>query len=203
MTLETQEALATFGGGSVLPTSDEGPFFLNWTTLYVWDSGSGMYVPQTILFKDDLNPKPWRANLTANQDIILAAPGSVEAELELTESYDPDSVFDNSTFIAPTTGYYNVKSKVGIAATAGSPTDTLILFYLKKNGFQMPAEQVFQELGNVFVGRTFLISTDIELAEGDAIKAAVGVQIGGGSCTVTITQNDSWMAGSKIRSSTF
>lgn len=203
MSLETQESLALFGGGSVLPTSDEGPFFLDWNKLYVWDSGTGAYVPQTIEFKADINPKPFRANSAGAQTIVFAAPGADSVDLVLTEEFDPDNVFASNTFTAPEDGYYEIKAKCSVAATAGSPTDNIVLFYLKKNGTQMPKETVFQELGNVFLGRTYSIDTLLQLAAGDTIQATVGVSIGGGTATWTIAQNDTWMAGKKVRSLTF
>jgi len=39
-------AIITYG--SVLPTSDVGPFLLNGITWYVWDVGTGSYVPQVV-----------------------------------------------------------------------------------------------------------------------------------------------------------
>jgi hypothetical protein len=203
LSLETQEALALFGGGSTLPTSDQGPFFLDWNKLYVWDSGTSSYVPQTIEFKPSLNTKPFRANSSGAQTIVFAAPGASSVDLVLTEEFDPDGVFASNTFTAPENGFYQIKAKCSVAATSGTPTDNLVLFFLKKNGFQMAKETVFQELGNVYLGRTYSIDTLIQLAAGDTIKATVGIEIGGGTATWTIAQNDTWMAGSKVRNLVF
>lgn len=203
LALETGETYILIGTGSVLPVSDQGPFMLNGTTLYVWDTVSGSYVPQTITFQADLNPKPWRGNSSGAQTIVFAAPGSDSVDLVLTEEYDPDSVFDASTFIAPVDGFYNIKAKMAISATAGTPTGNTVLFFLKKNGFQLPKEQVFTELEDVAVGRTYLIDTDLQLQAGDSIKATVQVEITGGTATWTITQNETWMSGHKIRNLTF
>ena len=201
--LDTQEALALFKTGSVLPTSDEGPFLLNGQEWYVWDSGTGAYIPAVVSWKADLNPHPFRGNSSGAQTIVLGAPGAGEADLILTEEFDPGSVFASSTFTAPVDGYYNIKAKTSVAATAGTPTDNIVLFYLKKNGFQLPKETVFQELGNVYLGRTYSIDTILQLAAGDTIKAAVGVEIGGGTATWTIAQNDTWMSGCRVRNLTF
>lgn len=201
LALETQESYVLIGTGAVLPTSDQGPFMLNGTTLYVWDTGTGAYVPQTIEFEDDLDPKPWRANSAGAQTLVFAGPGSDSVDLVLTEEYDPGSVFAANTFVAPVDGIYNIKAKMAISATTGTPTDNIVLFFLKKNGFQMPKEQVFEELVNVATGRTYLINTDLELQAGDAITATVQVSIGGGTGTWTITQNETWMSGFKIKSS--
>lgn len=197
MALETGEAFVLIGTGSVLPSSDEGPFLLNGTTLYVWDTGTGAYVPQTIEFQDDINPKPFRGNLTSNQTIALAGGDAGEADLVYTEEYDPSNVFSSSTFIAPEDGVYEIKAKISAAAT-GTPTDSILLFYPKKNGFQMPREQVFVELGNVIAGRTLLINTDIQLQAGDTITMAVGASNGAGASTWTIYAADSWFSGKKI-----
>lgn len=203
LALETGESYVLIGTGAVLPVSDQGPFMLNGTTLYVWDSGTGAYVPQTIEFKDDLDPKPFRGNMTANQTIVFAGAGSDTEVIEYTEQYDPGAVFDANTFVAPEDGFYSIKAKVSIAATSGTPTDNIVLFYPKKNGFQMPEEQVFAELDNVFAGRTYQIATEIQLQAGDTITMEVGVSIGGGSGTWTIYAQDSWFAGHKIRNLTF
>jgi hypothetical protein len=201
LALETQESYVLIGTGSVLPTSDQGPFMLNGTTLYVWDSGSGAYVPQTIEFEADIDPKPWRANSAGAQTIVFASAGADSVDLVLTEEYDPGSVFAASAFVAPVDGIYNVKAKMGISATVGTPTDNIVLFYLKKNGFQMARETVFEELVDVATGRTYLIDTNLELQAGDTITATVQVSIGGGTATWTITQNETWMSGHKIMSS--
>lgn len=203
LTMDTQETLALFGTGAVLPTSDEGPFLLNGVEWYVWDSGTGAYVPATISWKTDVNPKPFRANSAGAQTIVFAAPGSDSADLVLTEEFDPDSVFASNAFTAPEDGFYEIKAKCSVAATAGTPTDNIVLFYLKKNGFQMARETVFQELGNVFLGRTYSIDTILQLAAGDIIKAAVGVSIGGGTATWTIAENDTWLQGKKVRNLVF
>jgi hypothetical protein len=202
LSIETQESLALYGTGPVLPTSDEGPFLLNGTTWYVWDTGTMAYVPQTIEFQDDINPKPFRANAAAPQTIVFAAPGSDVLDLEFTQEYDHD-VFGANTFVAPSDGYYNIKAKMGISATAGSPTDITIIFFLKKNTFQMPRELVFEELVNPASGRTYQIDSDIQLSAGDSISVAVQITIGGGTATWTITQNDTWFSGFKIRDVTW
>jgi hypothetical protein len=203
LALETQESYVLIGTGSVLPTSDQGPFMLDGNKLYVWNETDGEYQPQIIEFQADLNPKPFKAELTADQTIVLPGAGSGEADLVYTESFDPDSVYDSNTFIAPEDGFYNIKAKISAAVTAGTPTDNILLFYPKKNGFQMPKEQVFVELGSVVVGRTLLIDTDIQLQAGDTITIAVGVSAGGGSGTWTIYAQDSWFSGHKIRNLTF
>jgi hypothetical protein len=200
LALETQESYVLIGTGSVLPSSDQGPFMLNGTTLYVWDTGTGAYVPQTIEFQAELNPKPFKGLMTANQTLVFAGPGAQEADIVYTEQRDPSNVFGSSTFVAPADGDYVFKAKISIAATAGTPTDNIVLFYPKKNGFQMPNEQVFVELGNVFVGRTMQIDTQLYLQAGDTISIAVGVEIGGGSGTWTIYAQDSWFSGYKVKS---
>lgn len=202
LTLETGESYVLFGTGSVLPVSDQGPFLLDGTTIYVWDSGAGEYVPQTIPFKADINPKPFRANMTGNQTVVFASGGSIETEIDCTEEYDPDGCLVGGVFVAPNDGYYTFKSKVAVAATTGSPTSNIILFYPKKNGAQMPMEQVFVELDDVFVGRTYPIATEIELQAGDQIKFAVSIQTADAS-TWTIYAQDTWFAGHKIRNLTF
>lgn len=47
-TIVTDQALSLFVVGSTAPTSNQGPFFLNGTTLYVWSQYTGSYVPQIL-----------------------------------------------------------------------------------------------------------------------------------------------------------
>lgn len=203
MALETGESYVLIGTGSVLPVSDQGPFMLNGTTLYVWDSVSGAYVPQTIEFQDDINPKPFRGDLSANQTLTFVGAGSDEVDLVYTEVYDPDSVFGSSTFIAPEDGFYAIKGKMAISATTpGATTAATVLFYPKKNGFQLSKEQVFQEIVNPAIGQTYPISTEIQLQAGDTVAMAVSV-ITDAASTWTITAQDTWFAGHKIRNLTF
>ena len=206
LALETGESYVLIGTGSVLPVSDQGPFMLNGTTMYVWDTVSGSYVPQTIEFQADLNPKPWRGDLTANQTIVLAGAGSGEADLAYTEVYDNpggSGVFDASTFIAPDDGFYAIKAKMGISATTpGAVVDSTVLFYPKKNTFQMPKEQVFLEINTAAKGQTYQIDTEIQLQAGDSITMAAGV-IADAASTWTITAQDTWISGHKIRNLTF
>ncbi len=204
LSLETQEQLTLFVTGSVAPTSDMGPWWKDGNTWYAWNSTTGSYVPQTIEFKVDLNPKPWRGNQTAAQDITFSGPADAWVDLILTEVFDPSDVFASSTFTAPDDGYYHIDAKCGVAATAGSPTGNTITFYLKKNGFQMPNETVFDPVIDVLDGRTLAINTNLQLDAGDTIVATVSIAITGGSGTWTITQNDTFLSGYKISSlSTF
>lgn len=196
--LETQEQLTLFVTGSVEPTSDMGPWLKDNNSWYVWSDTAGAYVPATIPWKTDLNPKPWRGNSSGAQDIVFSGPSVATQELVLTEVFDPAGVFASSTFTAPEDGYYDITAKIGIAVTAGTPTDNTITFYLKKNGSQMPNETVFDPVGDVLDGRTLSITTKLQLAAGDTIKGEVSIEIGGGSGTWTITQNDTFLAGSKI-----
>lgn len=199
LALETGESYVLVGSGPVLPVSDQGPFLLDGTTWYVWSSVSGSYVPATIEALADLNPKPFRGDLTANQTIVLGGAGSGEADLLFTEVYDPDSVLGSSTFVAPEAGYYAIKGKMGISATTpGAVTAATVLFYPKKNTFQMAKEQVFLEISDPAKGQTYPISTEIPLQAGDTITLAASV-IADAASTWTITAQDTWFAGHKIR----
>ncbi len=200
LSLLTQEELTLFVTGSVEPTSNQGPWLKDGTTWMVWSDDAGAYVPQTIPFEADLDPKSFRGNLTAPQDIILGGPGSGEVDLVFTEEFDFGDVFGDNIFVAPVDGVYHFTAKTAVSATAGTPTDNIVLFYLKKNGFQMPREIEFTELGNAAAGRTYGIETDLLLAAGDQISVAVGASIGGGTATWTVSQNDSWFSGFKVQS---
>lgn len=198
LSLETQAQLTLFVTGSVAPTSNMGPWLKDGNTWYVWDSVTGAYVPQTITWKQDLNPYPWRGNQTAAQSILFAGPADAWVDLIMTELYDPYNVFASDEFVAPVDGFYHIDAKAGVACTDGTPTGSTITFYLKKNGFQMPNETVFDPVVDVLEGRTLSISTNLQLAAGDRIGATVSVAITGGSGTWTVTQNDTFLSGYKI-----
>jgi hypothetical protein len=204
---ETQASLALFGTGSVLPVSDEGPFLLDGTKWYVWSAGSGAYVPATVEALDQFNSKPWRANAAAAITIPFPIPGATTVDLAFTEEFDTDGSFDANTFTAQDNGYYVFKAKMAAYVPAPSiviaPEAVIILFYLKKNGFQLPREQVYTELGNAVVGRTYSIDTILKLNAGDTISVAANISIGVGECSFEITQNESWFSGYKVRNETF
>lgn len=48
LSLETQATLALFVGGSVEPSSDSGPWLKDDMTWWVWDVGTGAYIPQPL-----------------------------------------------------------------------------------------------------------------------------------------------------------
>jgi hypothetical protein len=45
LSLVQQDDLSFFGVGSILPTTNQGPFLLNFQTWYVWDDVTGAYIP--------------------------------------------------------------------------------------------------------------------------------------------------------------
>lgn len=47
----TEDQLALFVNGTTAPTSDSGPFIKNGQTWWVWDTGTGAYIPQVIDFQ--------------------------------------------------------------------------------------------------------------------------------------------------------
>lgn len=48
LTITTQQALALFASGSTEPTSNVGPWLKDGITWYVWDDGTGAYIPQVL-----------------------------------------------------------------------------------------------------------------------------------------------------------
>lgn len=198
--ISTGEQYVIITSGSVAPSSDIGPWMKDGNKLYVWNSGSGSYVPATVEALAGFNTYPFRANASADIDLDFAAAGSASADLVLTEEYDPDNVLSGATFIAPTNGIYHIDAKVGVAVTAGTPTGNTVIFYLKKNSFQMPKETVFSPSQDV-IGHTLVISTNVQLNAGDQIKAAVSASVTGGGfpATWTISQNDTWMSGFRVK----
>lgn len=203
LSLETEETLALFRNGGSEPSSDMGPWLKDGNKWYVWSADDGAYVPVISEFRSDLNPKPFRGNLTAQTDLVFAAPGAQAVNLVFTEEYDPEGVFATSLFTAPETGYYHINAKVGAGVTTGTPTDNVVIVYLTKNGTQMAMETSFIQLVDSTSGRTYAISTDLKLNAGDQIGVGVNVAVGGGSGTWSITQNDTWFSGHKICNSPF
>lgn len=48
ISIEAQNSIAFFSSGSVAPSSNTGPWLKNGITWYVWDVGTGAYVPETL-----------------------------------------------------------------------------------------------------------------------------------------------------------
>lgn len=203
LALDSQEQLALINAGASAPTSNVGPWLKNGVEWYVWSDIAGAYVPQTITALADLDPKPWRGNASAPIVLSYTIPASLASDLDLTEEYDPGSVFSGSTFTAPVNGIYHIDAKIGLTASTTDLVNNVIVFRLKKNGFAQSREQVFAFIETPTGGYSYSISTDLQLVAGDLITAEVGITVG----TVTspgdwtITQNDTWMSGFKIKSS--
>lgn len=202
LTIETQTELALFVTGSVAPVTNVGPWLKDGVTWYVWDDGSGSYIPEILPQLDAFNTYPFRGDSAGAQNMVFAAPGSASLDVILTETFDPDSVFAPSQFTAPVNGYYNFSAKVGLTVTAGSPTGVTMIAFLKKNGFQIPTELVFSPTSDTLSqARTYVISTNIQLLAGESISlAATVIYTGGGAVTFTISQNDTNLSGFKVKS---
>lgn len=198
--IESEQQIALINSGSVAPTSDVGPWLKDGVEWYVWNPISGTYVPQTITALAAFDTIPFRGNSSGAQSITFPAAGSGEIDIILTEVFDTGNNFAGSIFTAPVNGYYHFDAKISAACTGGTPATSTVIFYLKKNGFQMPQEVVFAPTEDV-IGRTLTISTDVELLAGDEITCAVSIGVTGGGypATWTIAQNDTWFSGFKIK----
>lgn len=201
LSLESGESIGFFVIGSTAPTSNVGPWLKNGTTWYVWNVATGAYVAATVEQLAPLNTKPFRGNMTAPIIITLGSgPAADAANLVLTEVFDPDAVFSGSTFTAPENGIYHIDAKAGVSANV-APTGAVVTLYLKKNGTTMANEIVFGYPSADATGRVYTISTDIQLAAGDTIVATVSVSTTGGAATTwTISQNDTFLSGFKVKS---
>mgnify|MGYP003342637890 FL=1 len=199
--LESDEQIALITSGSVMPTSNIGPWLKDGREWYVWDPVSGTYVPQTITALAAFDTIPFKGVSSGAQGISFATDGAGAVDLALTEVFDSGNTFNGSIFTAPVDGYYHFDVKAGLACTAGAPVTNTTLLYLKKNGFQIPSEVSFYPTEDL-VGRTLILSSNLELNAGDEIKAAVSVSVAGGTfpATWSVTQNDTWFSGFKIKS---
>ena len=159
------------------------------------------YVPQTITALAAFDTIPFKGVSSGAQGISFATDGAGAVDLALTEVFDSGNTFNGSIFTAPVDGYYHFDVKAGLACTAGAPVTNTTLLYLKKNGFQIPSEVSFYPTEDL-VGRTLILSSNLELNAGDEIKAAVSVSVAGGTfpATWSVTQNDTWFSGFKIKS---
>lgn len=199
--LESSDSFILPSSGTVLPTSDVGPFLLNGTTWYVWDVGTGVYVPVSIPQLTEFNPKPFRGNASAAQTIVLGAgPASGFVDLTFVQDFDPDNVFAPSVFSVPEDGIYHIDCKVGVSASV-APTGAVVTLFLRKNGAQMATETTFGYPAADPTGRIYLISTNIALLAGDLITATLSASTSGGAAvTWTTTLNDTYLSGFKIKS---
>jgi hypothetical protein len=260
LSLDVAGSLAFFSTGSVLPTSDQGPFLLNGITWYVWDAGTGTYVPEILsplsyrqiaqITEPDPSQYTWwtvldatgkatdlryysggawksifenkfssysdttamnvaiqsavnlkyafRADGTADQDVVFAAPGIQTVDINLTETYDPNSVFGLNKFIPLVSGYYHIDAKVHLDCPTGSPTGNGLIFALTKNTAVMGNEQVFYPDAGTD-GRTMSINTNIPLLVGDEIRLNMSFTITGGSGTWRVSANNTYLSGYLIQ----
>lgn len=198
--IESEQQIALINAGSVAPTSDVGPWLKDGVEWYVWNPISGTYVPQTITALAAFDTIPFRGNSSGAQSVSFATDGAASLDISLTEEFDSGGNFAGSIFTAPVNGYYHFDAKVGLACTVGAPVTNSTLFYLKKNGFQLPKETVFYPTEDL-IGRTLSISTNLELIAGDEITIGAGISVAGGTfpATWTATQNDTWFSGYKIK----
>jgi hypothetical protein len=206
ITIETDENAAVIATGSTAPTSNIGPWLKDGNTWYVWNELTGSYVPQIlellpgVNIYDALNPKPFKAQLTADLDIEFAAPASTYGALDFTDTFDPFNVFDGDTFTAPDNGYYHFDAKIGVGVTDGTPGDNVVVFRLNKNGLPVNSENVFDPTfdGGGVNGKTYAVSTMLYLAAGDTVKPAIGFTVGSGTGTWTVYAADTFFSGFKI-----
>jgi hypothetical protein len=198
--IESEQQIALINSGSVAPTSDVGPWLKDGVEWYVWNPISGTYVPQTITALAAFDTIPFRGNSSGAQSMAFATDGAASLDIDLTEEFDSGGNFAGSIFTVPVDGYYHFDAKVGLACTAGAPVSNTTIIYLKRNGFQLSKETVFYPTEDL-VGRTLSISSNLELAAGDEIKVGVSVSVAGGTfpATWSVTQNDTWFSGFKIK----
>lgn len=147
---------------------------------------------------DAVNTYPFRGDSSGDQDVVLAAgPSTGDVDLDLSETYDPASVFAGSTFSAPVDGVYQITAKCHLELSAGSPTGNAIIFRLKRNGGVMGNEQVFYPDEGTD-GRTMNLVTQVSLLKGDAIKANVQFTIASGSGTWRVVGNNTFLSGFRV-----
>lgn len=196
--IEAQEQYALIYSGSTEPTSNIGPWLKDGNQWYVWSDATGNYVPATVAALADLDTIPFRGDATAAINLVFAAAGSQSTTLSFTEQFDAGNCFGSNVFTAPVDGIYHFDLKCGAAATAGTPGGNTVLLYLTKNGIQMPKEVAFEGTDDV-IGRVLSVSTNLQLAAGDAIGAGVSISVASSSGTWTITQNDTSFSGFRVR----
>lgn len=142
------------------------------------------------------NQYPFRADSSADQTSSSAS--STTTIVFGNEVFDPSSVFDGvSTFTAPAAGYYHFDVKARVEKNSGSPTAMTIQLQLVKNGIGLPNDIVEYDDASGTGARTYELSTNLLLAQGDHITAVVNINFTG-YATWAIKGNNTFMSGFKL-----
>jgi microcystin-dependent protein len=131
----TDQSYSLFVTGPTAPTSDEGPWFKNGNTLWVWDVGTGAYVPIMLDSKSlrYLVTQTLPADNTDYDVIFLLDPGSspAGAPIGVMLWYNGAWVDLNSSTGYVTVGSMNAAIAAAIAAaTVSLPTGAMMLWGL-------------------------------------------------------------------------
>ena len=188
LSINSEENYSIITVSNTLPTSDIGPVLLGGLAWYVWDATSGAYIPI---------PKepnyPFRADLTATQDQVFTGAGSLSTDLVFTETFDPNSVFGGSKFVAPVDGYYQINVAARVAFSAGAPATSSIYLQLLKNGVAFGDNVAL----TVDLQGMYQINTILQLTAGDAISANL-TSVAGAAGTVSIVKQGTMFSGFRI-----
>ena len=116
---------------------------------------------------------------STTQDIIITGSGvglTGSAQVELnTESFDPDNVFDTTTYTmtAPVTGYYQVNGGLQLDFVSGTPTLMSILVSIRVNG--NPIISSLLPVDSARETRIYSLSSLFQLNLGDTVDLYVDI----------------------------
>lgn len=177
-----------------LPTSNVGPVLLGGLAWYVWDSGSGAYVPIPINPSLTVPKYPFRGDLTADQDQVFGGAGTLSTDLVFSETIDPNNVFAASQFTAPIAGIYNIRASARIAYAGGAPAPSAMYLQLKKNTIALGNDLA---IAPDWQG-TYNVNSTLQLAAGDSISVNfTSIAIAAG--TVRIVKQGTTFSGERVQ----
>ena len=145
---------------------------------------------------------PFRGDATADIDVGFLGPGPQTqlVTFDLTETFDPNGIFANSIFTAPTDGYFHFDAKIAIETTSGTPTDNSVVFGLMKGGVSLPNDLTTFPIEDGVLGiRNYSISSMLRLNVGDQIGLYASVTASGAG-DWTIKASGTFLSGARFLS---
>lgn len=193
LTLATQDQLALFVNGPAAPTSDSGPWIKNGQTWYVWDVGTGAYIPQVIEFQS----LRYIAQLAAPDQtkyafwIVLDGAGKAQAIKYYSGGAWKDVYVDTFAAIQTQFTALNVKpfryfkSAATQTITSGAGATAVVYDAASYDPSAVVAASVFTAPSNGFY--SFRAAAKFTLASGapTGVNIKLVLQVGGGVVTVS------------------
>jgi hypothetical protein len=133
---------------------------------------------------------------STTQDIVITGSGAGltgSAQVQLNaESFDPDNVFNTSTYVmtAPITGYYQINAGLQLDYISGTPSLMSILFSIRVNG--NPVSSSLLPVDSALESRIYNLSTLLKLTATNIVDLYVDIgQTNAGTWRIAANSNTS------------